>query len=437
MAKCIAQLSLISFHPLGGYLDREATSEQIAFLGGTSMMPGVPVMAIWSPVDGRRGVLYIVEGAYIADILARAKVSGSKTASVSDSAGGTITANRLFLRTALHASGMKQFVVHVEPDGGRWRADLILTEILALLTGLIVCAVMFGGYNAGFTPRQRLERQVRAGLRRNKFYVGYQAIVDLETDEWVGAEALLRWRHPRLGVIMPGKFIGEIETTSVIAPLTDFVRATALAELNSCAFPDGIKVNVNLAPKHIEMRCFPDDIAATLTQRPTRFQVVFEITERGLLTGLASSHENLMGLKTYGVKYAVDDFGTDNSNLALLQRFPFDYIKIDRQFTIGTAGHGRQLVEGIAYLANRLHMIVVAEGVEDPGQRDALKQAGIRYAQGYFFQRPANIFEFERMYRHLQVVHRRAWEPTGSPDRLQKDPADLKSQSAWAPSSRK
>jgi sensor c-di-GMP phosphodiesterase-like protein len=169
---------------------------------------------------------------------------------------------------------MSEILVRVEADASQLRADLILTEIFALLAGLTACAVLIGGYHAGFTPRQRLERQVRAGLRRNEFYVEYQAIVDLETGAWIGAEALLRWRHPRLGLIMPGTFIGEIETTSVIAPLTDFVLATALAELESCTFPDGFRVNVNLAPKHIEMHCFPHDIASTLRNRPARFQVV-------------------------------------------------------------------------------------------------------------------------------------------------------------------
>ncbi|AXF05469.1 diguanylate phosphodiesterase (plasmid) [Paraburkholderia hospita] len=413
---CATLLGSVSI-PLTAYLPRAADAQQTAFLAGTPLMPGVPVMAMWSPVDDRHGILYIVEGAYIADILAHAKVSGAKSASVSDSAGGTITNEGRLLKTGLRAPGTKEILVHVDADTARLRADLILTETFALLVGLTVCAVLLGGYHAGFTPRQRLERQVRTGLRRNEFYVEYQAIVDLDTGDWIGEEALLRWRHPRLGLIMPGKFIGEIESTPVIAPLTDFVLATALAELESCDFPEGFRVNVNLAPKHIEMHCFPHDLAATLRQKPTRFQVVFEITERGLLNGLAASHRNLMTLKTYGVKYTVDDFGTDNSNLALLQRFPFDYIKIDRQFTIGAASHGRQLVEGIVYLATKLHLTVVAEGVEEPEQRDALRETGIRYAQGYLFQRPANILEFERIYRQSNTVHSQSQEPVNAPER--------------------
>ncbi|EIM94676.1 diguanylate phosphodiesterase [Paraburkholderia hospita] len=413
---CATLLGHLSI-PVTAYLGRGGAGQQITLLAGTPMMPDVPVMVIYAPVDNRRGILYVVEGAYIADILARARTSGARSASVSDGSGGTITSDGRFVKTDAHAPGMSEILVRVEADAARLRADLILTEIFALLAGLTACAVLIGGYHAGFTPRQRLERQVRAGLRRNEFYVEYQAIVDLETGAWIGAEALLRWRHPRLGLIMPGTFIGEIETTSVIAPLTDFVLATALAELESCSFPDGFRVNINLAPKHIEMHCFPHDIASTLRNRPARFQVVLEITERGLLNGLATSHGNLTSLRRYGVKYAIDDFGTDNSNLALLQRFPFDYIKIDRQFTIGIASHGRQLVEGITYLANKLHLTVVAEGVEEPGQRDALKEIGIRYAQGYLFQRPASILEFERMYRHSPIAHNQLQEPFDEPGR--------------------
>ncbi|NPT62372.1 EAL domain-containing protein [Paraburkholderia elongata] len=399
---CSTVLGPVSI-PLAAYLVPSGDARQIAFLGGTRPIPDVPVMAIHVPVDHHRGILYIVEGAYVVDILARAKASGAKSASVSDGSGGTLTSDGRFYRATARASSTGDILVQVERDAGKLRADLFMTEIVALFAGLSVFAALLAGYVAGFTPRQRLERQVRAGLRRNEFYVEYQAIVDLQTGRWVGAEALLRWKHPRLGLVTPGKFIGEIETTAVIAPLTEFVLATALAELDACGFPDGFRVNVNLAPKHVEMHCFPHDISSTLMRSSTRFEVVLEITERGLLQGLAASHDNLMSLKAHGVKFAIDDFGTDNSNLALLQRFAFDYIKIDRQFTAGVASHGLQLVEGIAYLANKLDLTVVAEGVEEVEQRDALKQIGIRFAQGFLFQRPANVLEFERMYRHSPI----------------------------------
>ncbi|KWK69858.1 diguanylate phosphodiesterase [Burkholderia ubonensis] len=404
---CSTVLGSLSI-PLASYLTPTKDSQQIVFLAGTILIPNVPVMVVYTPVDQGRGILYLVEGAYITDVLARAKVSGANGASVSDGAGGTLRSDGRFVRTDIRASGMNEISVKIEGDINRLRTQLITTEMIALFIGLSVDAALLFGYIAGFTPRQRLERQVRQGLRRNEFYVDYQAIVDLQTGQWIGAEALLRWRHPRLGLVMPGTFIGEIETTSVIAPLTEFVLDTALAELEACAFPGGFRVSVNLAPKHIEMHCFPDDLGSTLRRHATNFQVVLEITERGLLKRLADSHKNLMSLKAHGVQYAVDDFGTDNGNLALLQSFPFDCIKIDKQFTDGAANRGRQLMEGIAYLANKLGLIVIAEGVEEVAQSNALKEVGIRFAQGFLFQRPANILEFERMYRaaHAQMQTR-------------------------------
>lgn len=400
---CSIVLGSVSI-PLSTYLAPSGDNLQIALLGGTPQVPDVPVIAIYAPVDHRHGILYIVEGAYVVDILKRAKASGAKRASISDGSGSTLASDGRFYRIAAHAPGTGEILVQVERDADRLRADLITTEIVALFVGLSLLAALLAGYIAGFTPRQRLVRQVRAGLRRNEFYVEYQAIVDVQTERWVGAEALLRWKHPRLGLVMPGKFISEIETTSVIAPLTEFVLATALAELEACTFPDSFRVNVNLAPKHIEMHCFPHDIRSTLQRSPTRFEVVLEITERGLLEIFAASRDNLMSLKALGVKFAVDDFGTDNSNLALLQRFAFDYIKIDQQFTAGAASHSRQLVEGIVYLANKLGLAVVAEGVEEVEQREALKEIGVRFAQGFLFQRPARILEFDRMYRHSRTL---------------------------------
>ncbi|SDJ30580.1 hypothetical protein SAMN04487926_14216 [Paraburkholderia steynii] len=109
--------------------------QQITLLAGTPMMPDVPVMVIYAPVDNRRGILYVVEGAYIADILARARTSGARSASVSDGTGGTITSDGRFVKTDAHAPDMSEILVRVEADAARLRADLILTEIFALLAG--------------------------------------------------------------------------------------------------------------------------------------------------------------------------------------------------------------------------------------------------------------------------------------------------------------
>jgi EAL domain-containing protein (putative c-di-GMP-specific phosphodiesterase class I) len=395
--------------PLSAYLIPSGAAQQIAFVQGSTLMPAIPLMAVYDRVDDRNGILYLVEGTYIADILARAEVWGAIGASVSGRSGGTLTSQGRWLETAgsaqghvVVASSSSELIVALKSNPAKRRADLITTEVVALAVGMAVFAALVAGYMVGFTPRQRLARQIRTGLRRREFFLEYQPIVNLKNGHWIGAEALLRWNHPQLGCVMPGKFISEIENTSVIAPLTEFVLGTALRELDALAFPNGFRVNVNIAPHHTQMDCFPKDVSSTLTESATLFQVVLEITERGLLDGGSAVQDSLSRLKALGVKFAVDDFGTANSNLSLLQRFPFDYIKIDRQFIQHAAGRDRQLIEGISLLGEKLGASIIAEGVEEVEQHDALKEIGIGFAQGFLFLRPTGIVEFARIYRQVR-----------------------------------
>jgi EAL domain-containing protein (putative c-di-GMP-specific phosphodiesterase class I) len=218
----------------------------------------------------------------------------------------------------------------------------------------------------------------------------------MATGQWVGAEALVRWQHPQWGLVMPGQFIGHVENSPVIADLTQFVLKQALAELGAMDLPNGFSITVNLAAFHAGLREFPCDLSDILAASRTRLQVVFEITERGLLAGIDDVRDHLAKLGSQGVKFAVDDFGTENSNLALLQRFQFDYIKIDRQFVHGVVSNDRALVEGIAFLAGQVGALVVAEGVEESAQQRILEAIGVPLAQGFLFAKPGLAAEFAR-----------------------------------------
>jgi EAL domain-containing protein (putative c-di-GMP-specific phosphodiesterase class I) len=216
------------------------------------------------------------------------------------------------------------------------------------------------------------------------------------TGQWVGAEALVRWQHPQWGLVMPGQFIGHVENSPAIADLTQFVLKQALTELGAMGLPEGFSLTVNLAAFHASLRGFPADLGEILAASRTRLQVVFEITERGLLAGIDDVRDRLATLRSQGVKFAVDDFGTENSNLALLQRFHFDYIKIDRRFVHGVVSDDRALVEGMAFLAGQVGALVVAEGVEEPAQQRILETIGVPLAQGFLFAKPARAAEFAR-----------------------------------------
>jgi len=210
--------------------------------------------------------------------------------------------------------------------------------------------------------------------------------------------ALVRWQHPRWGLVMPGHFICEVERSPLIADLTQFVLRQALTELGAMDLPDGFSLTVNLAAFHAGLSGFPGDLNDILAASQTGLQVVLEITERGLLAGIDGVKDRLAELRRQGVKFAVDDFGTENSNLVLLQRFHFDYIKIDRQFVRGVVGDDCALVEAITFLAEQVGALVVAEGVEEPAQQSALNEIGVTLAQGFLFARPGSAAEFAQGY---------------------------------------
>jgi sensor c-di-GMP phosphodiesterase-like protein len=384
--------------PLALFVPGGSTSHRIGLVSGTPVYPGRPVLAVFDAVSPRDGVLYLIEGAYIADLLARAQGSANRSATLSVGPG-TLTSNNSFVSgnggTPAGAfvldkgNGMRVVVAGQIPSD-----HLALTVLAALLCGVAMTATILLAYSAGFTPRQRVLRQVKVGLRRAEFFVVYQPIVDVRTEVWVGAEALVRWQHPRWGVIAPDAFIRHVETSPIVAPFTDFVLRTALAQLGTLGLPDNFHLTVNLAPYHMELPSFPRDICEALDEQHTTLNVVLEITERGLLASEDTIIDGIARLKAKGVRFAVDDFGTEHSNLALLQRLHFDYIKIDRRFIQGWTDADQQLIKGIQHLATILGTSVVAEGVDRLAQHNALQKIGIPFAQGYLYHQPTESAAF-------------------------------------------
>jgi EAL domain-containing protein (putative c-di-GMP-specific phosphodiesterase class I) len=387
--------------PLPPYLMSPGGPTRIVMRAGSPLRPHEPAMVVYERLSGRSGIGLIVPGAYVEDVLASAHAAGALSAAAAGADDSALTSDGRFVASvprgrewASHVAPQALFSVSVEGSSA-WRLqDLIDVEGVALLIGLLLGSATAAGYLSRNAPRQRLIRHVRRGLARGEFVVVYQPIVDVATGQWVGAEALVRWQHPRWGLVMPGYFIGEVERSPLVADLTQFVLRQALAELGAMDLPNGFKLTVNLAAFHASMSGFPCDLNDILAASQTSLQVVFEITERGLLAGIDGVKDSLTELRRRGVKFAVDDFGTENSNLALLQRFHFDYIKIDRQFVRGIVGDDCALVEAITFLAGQVGAQVVAEGVEEPAQQGILKELGVPLAQGFLFAKPASAGEF-------------------------------------------
>jgi diguanylate cyclase (GGDEF)-like protein len=240
--------------------------------------------------------------------------------------------------------------------------------------------------------RRALEAELRGAIARGELEVHYQTIIALADRHTVGVEALLRWRHPELGLVSPDQFIPIAEDTGLIVPIGAWVIRQACMDARH--WPAGITVAVNVSPAQLgraELSGAVQD-ALALSGLPAH-RLELEVTESIFLRDDQSMLEELSRIRAMGVKLVLDDFGTGYSSLGYLRRLPFDKIKIDRSF-IADADHDRHasaVVRAIADLAQNLGMDCVAEGIETEMQAALLYGAGCRLGQGYLFSRPVRF----------------------------------------------
>jgi EAL domain-containing protein (putative c-di-GMP-specific phosphodiesterase class I) len=226
----------------------------------------------------------------------------------------------------------------------------------------------------------------------------FQPRVDLATNQCVGAEALLRWRHPELGWITPGEFIPLAETTAFIRPLTAFVMESAIGHLREWQEEwSPLKLSVNVSPRNLGEPDFFDRLTGWLKRyrvNPTRLEL--EFTEGAVSPDNAMTIAHLHDVLELGMEVAIDDFGSGYSNMAYLTRIPADTIKIDKAFImdVDRSAQTRFLVNQIVDLANGLGFKVVAEGIETAKTYDFLRDIGCGQGQGFFLGRPMPAAQF-------------------------------------------
>jgi diguanylate cyclase (GGDEF)-like protein len=247
--------------------------------------------------------------------------------------------------------------------------------------------------------RRELEDDMRRAIAREEFELHYQTIVDIESGECRGAEALIRWRHPRRGLIPPDQFITLAEKSGLIVPLGEWILRRACAE--AARWPAHLKVAVNLSPVQFKESGLLDMLRSVLRETglaATRLEL--EITETVLIEKNEANLAVLQQLKSLGAAVVLDDFGIGYSSLRYLQIFPIDKIKIDKSFIQSMPGHHDSLaiVCAIAGLARNLDIETTAEGVETAEELALLRGVGCQLAQGYLFSRPvpASRLSFER-----------------------------------------
>ncbi len=242
------------------------------------------------------------------------------------------------------------------------------------------------------TRRLAMAAELREAIERGTLGVHYQPKARLGDGRVVGVEALARWHHPRHGNVPPDEFIELAERTGLIAPLTEYVLRTAFRDITRLR-EDGLplSVAVNIAASSLNDTQFPDLVAMLIGEHDVDPQAVtLEVTETSMMNDSARARLVLAALDELGVSLAIDDFGTGYSSLSYLSNLPVDEVKIDRTFVMDMAVDGRlaKIVESTTALVHSLGLQVVAEGAENQGTWDLLREAGCDLAQGYYLARP-------------------------------------------------
>ncbi|AXK82737.1 EAL domain-containing protein [Pseudolabrys taiwanensis] len=267
-------------------------------------------------------------------------------------------------------------------------ADLALYKAKNIGRGQIVAYT--ATLSTDYDKRVALEHELQFALDNHELYLEYQPIVDPRSGRAICCEALLRWRHPTLGIIPPDVFIPIAEATGLIVPIGTWVLVTACTE--AMTWHSDVKLAVNLSPVQFRRGREIVDLVTrilTTTGLPPR-RLDLEITESVLLDDNAATMSLLEDLRSLGVGISLDDFGTGFASLAYLNDFPFSKIKIDRKFTqdIDESPRTLAIIKGISQIARELHIERVAEGIETFAQLERVQSFGINAIQGYVFSRP-------------------------------------------------
>lgn len=256
--------------------------------------------------------------------------------------------------------------------------------------------------------RRIIENAMRKGLKENQFFLEYQPKLNIQNDELVGMEALVRWNHPDLGTIPPGKFISLAEETGLIVPLGEWILKESCRqakEWHEKGFGK-LVVSVNVSVRQLQDPNFVTQVEQILMEtglEPSCLEL--EVTE-SVFADLNSMIPILKQLRSLGLHISVDDFGTGYSSLSYIKHLPIDTLKVDGSFVkdIHTNGESKAIVKAIIHLAETIGLKVIAEGIELKEHVEALKRDGCIFGQGYYYSRPLKKEAFEEFVQNIVLT---------------------------------
>jgi EAL domain-containing protein (putative c-di-GMP-specific phosphodiesterase class I) len=261
--------------------------------------------------------------------------------------------------------------------------------------------------------RMELEADLTKAVKANEFVVHYQPKVSLADQRITGFEALVRWNHPRLGLLYPSEFIPVAEETGLIVPLGLGILQEACRQMaawhKSMIREPALSISVNISFKQLAEASLAEDVERILAETgldPATLKL--EITESSIMENAQLAIATLRRFKELNIGLEIDDFGTGYSSLSYLRQLPFDTVKIDRSFVkeMGTCDDTSEIISTILQLARSLSMDVVAEGVETKAQLARLTAMGCSSGQGYYFSKPVNAERAQRLIRDKDTLQR-------------------------------
>ncbi|MBA5873800.1 MAG: EAL domain-containing protein [Nitrospira sp. CR1.2] len=266
------------------------------------------------------------------------------------------------------------------------------------------CQFYSSGLNAAAAERLDLENELRRALEREEFVVFYQPKLNIHSRKILGAEALVRWKHPKRGLVPPGVFLNAAIDTGLIRSMDEWVLREACRQVKAweTAGLPAISISANVSNSLFHGRTLPATVSDALRDSGLNpSQLELELTESIAMRDVEASVTMLEGLRTMGVRLSIDDFGTGYSSLSYLQRFPLSRLKIDQSFVrdLLTNENNVKITRAIIAMAHSLNLSVLAEGVETEGQLARLREEGCDEVQGYLFSRPVCAEDFEKLLR--------------------------------------
>jgi len=255
------------------------------------------------------------------------------------------------------------------------------------------------GMQQSMRVRQEIQSDLRKALENGEFVLFYQPLVDAGSGKLTGFEALIRWSHPRRGLVLPGEFIPLAEEMGLITAIGAWVLRRACAD--AASWPAELTIAVNVSPMQFKQPDLVQMVAAALAAGGlAAARLELEITESVMLQETAATVAVLHELRALGIRIAMDDFGTGYSSLSYLSSFPFDKVKIDRSFTanLGSKREANAIVQAVTGLAGNLGIRSLAEGVETWQQVEQLRDLGCDEMQGFLFGRPQPVGEVEHLF---------------------------------------